>query len=67
MPGSRMVVTKSEEADRADIYSGGRPTVHVWCLVMGNDSCLSGTSPLIYSPLALLSSLQTRDPSHSGH
>lgn len=46
MPGSRVVVTKSEEADRADIYSGGRPTVHVWCLVMGNDSCLSGTPPL---------------------
>ena len=50
MPGSRVVVTKSEEADRADIYSGGRPTVHVWCLVMGNDSCLSGTPPSHLQP-----------------
>lgn len=54
MPGSRMGVTKSEEADRADVYSGGRPVVRVWCLVLGNDSCISGTSPLTYLPLALL-------------
>ena len=49
-----MVATKSEEADRADVYSGGRPVVCVWCLVLGNDSCISGTSPLTYRPLALL-------------